>query len=61
MSNGDDDETTVDSLTERVAAAADALEAAETEADLDDIEADLDEIADSHIAAAAACCRVVIE
>ena len=44
MSNGDDDETTVDSLTERVAAAADALEAAETEADLDDIEADLDEI-----------------
>ncbi len=44
MSNGDDDETTVDSLTERVAAAADALEAAETEAELDTIEADLEEI-----------------
>ena len=44
MSNGDDDETTVDSLTERVAAAGDALEAAETEADLDAIESDLDEI-----------------
>ena len=44
MSNGDDDETTVDSLTERVAAAADALESAETEADLDEIDAELDEL-----------------
>ncbi len=41
MSNGDDDETTVDSLIERIEAAGEALEAAETEADLDDIEADL--------------------
>ena len=42
MSN--DEETTVDSLIERVAAADEALEAAETEADLDAVEADLDEI-----------------
>ena len=43
MSN-DDEETSVDSLIERVAAAGEALEAAETEADLDAVEADLDEI-----------------
>ncbi|MFW6321505.1 MAG: HEAT repeat domain-containing protein, partial [Halohasta sp.] len=44
MSNGDEEADTVDSLTERLAAVGEALEAAETEADLDDIEADLDAI-----------------